>query len=167
MTRVAEFLITGKEAQLVAWIVEKEDLKDDVFKMMAQKSGVPFYAVSGLSELTEVLKKISPCDLGVIGNFGIILNSVNLKVPVDGFVNIHLGLLPEHPGRHPILAVIAGEDEVTGVTLHRATEKVDAGTILDRRVTAMPKNRQMTEVFQKLEVLACQILGDRLMAGAI
>lgn len=162
MTGVAGILTAQPGSELIAWIAEKEDLADPIFKAIFEKNGVPFYAVSGAAELSEVLKKIPRFDLGVIANFGIILSAEDLKAAKKGFVNIHPGLLPEYPGRYPIQKVIASQDLITGVTLHRATEAVDAGPVIEKRVTAMPKDRQMAEVFQRLEVLACRILEDRL-----
>ncbi len=162
MTGIAGVLTARPGFELAAWIAEKQDLADPIFKAIFEKNGVPFYVVSGAKELSEALKKIPHFDLGIMGNFGIILSAEDLKAAKKGFVNIHPGLLPEYPGRNPIQKVIASPDLITGVTLHRATEAVDSGPVIERRVTAMPKDRQMAEVFQKLEVLACRILEDRL-----
>ena len=89
-------------------------------------------------------------DLGVIANFGIILSAQNLVSTRRGFVNAHLGLLPDNPGRHPIRDAVEQEKRITGVTLHRAEIRVDSGPVIDQRVISMGVRRNADEIFDRL-----------------
>jgi methionyl-tRNA formyltransferase len=68
-------------------------------------------------------------DLGVIAAYGKILPAIVLDTPPLGLINVHASLLPRHRGAAPIhRAVIAG-DAVTGVSLMRVVQALDAGAV--------------------------------------
>src|SRR2546428_4468662 len=56
-----------------------------------------------------------------------------LAIPQLGWLNIHPSLLPRHRGPEPIYWAIAQGDRETGITLHWAAERIDAGPILEQR----------------------------------
>ena len=60
-------------------------------------------------------------------NFGYILPSI-LVNNIMG-LNIHFSLLPQYRGPLPTIATILNQEKVTGITVHRLTEHVDAGDI--------------------------------------
>ncbi len=65
-----------------------------------------------------------------MASFNQIVNAPTLRIPQHGFINIHPSLLPHYRGPEPVYWVIADGAERTGITLHRAAPKVDAGPIL-------------------------------------
>jgi methionyl-tRNA formyltransferase len=69
-------------------------------------------------------------DICVIVAYGRILKQRVLDVPSRGFVNMHPSLLPRWRGPSPIQAALLHGDEVTGVTIMRVTQDVDAGDVL-------------------------------------
>src|ERR1019366_6173837 len=66
----------------------------------------------------------------VMASFNQIVNAPTLRIPHHGFINIHPSLLPNYRGPEPVYWVIADGAELTGISLHRAVPKVDAGPIL-------------------------------------
>jgi len=69
-------------------------------------------------------------DICVIAAYGRILKQRILDAPPRGFVNMHPSLLPRWRGPSPIQAALLCGDEVTGVTIMRLTQDMDAGDIL-------------------------------------
>ena len=53
-----------------------------------------------------------------------------LKIPRYGGINVHSARLPAYAGLAPYFWVLANNEKSTGVTVHRMTEKWDAGDIL-------------------------------------
>ncbi len=148
--------------QLVGCILEEGD--DDAEELLAWSDslGVPSYGVRSNPEIRSAFKRIGPVDLGVITNFGIILSPPVLAIPKDGFVNAHFGILPENPGRHPITKVLEERASLTGVTLHRVTEKPDAGPILDKRMIAVGLNPDRVDLFDRLTKLSHDLIVQHL-----
>ena len=69
-------------------------------------------------------------DLSVVVAYGQILSREVLDVPALGSVNLHASLLPALRGAAPINWSIVRGDTVTGVTVMRMVEQMDAGPIL-------------------------------------
>lgn len=81
-----------------------------------------------------------------------------LSLASQGAFNMHGSLLPKYRGRVPInWAVLHGEVE-TGATLHRMTEKPDAGSIVGQTSVPILPDDTAAQVFSKVVVAAEQTL---------
>ncbi len=150
LLNVAESLCLLEGAQLVAWLYENDSEPKEPFQRLARKKGFPTFEVKTPADIERVLGECAPLDLGIIANFGIVLNRRSLKIPRKGFVNAHLGLLPENPGRHPIRRVVESGESITGVTLHRVTPQVDRGPVLAKKTVSVGHKRDSAEIFCRL-----------------
>lgn len=157
---VLTFLEEYPGVELAAWIVEQGDLEGASISEAVQR--LPFKVFSVLTKgcVRRALREAGPLDLGIIANFGIILPPDVLGVPKRGFVNAHMGLLPENRGKNPIAASIRRGDLVTGVTLHEVTESVDAGPILLMKTISMGAMPEPGAIFDRLSNLIPQMLAD-------
>jgi methionyl-tRNA formyltransferase len=54
-------------------------------------------------------------------------------------INVHPSLLPRHRGLLPLFWVYHADDRETGVTVHRVTERADAGGILEQEGFPLPR----------------------------
>lgn len=89
----------------------------------------------------EIVSEPERADLGVIAYYGKILPKAVLELPKHGFLNAHPSLLPRWRGPSPVQAAILAGDKTTGVTIHVATEKPDAGPILvQKEIPIGPKD---------------------------
>lgn len=149
ISAIAESLDRNPLVKLAGWIVEEEDFV---------QSAVTCHRVKSKSDIQNVLNKIGPIDLGIIANFGIILSEEILEAAPLGFINAHLGLLPNYPGRHPIKDAIKNKEPFTGVTLHQATHLVDQGPIISQKIISMGKNPQPHRILERLELLALEMI---------
>ena len=69
-------------------------------------------------------------DAVVMASFDQIVGARALSIPRHGWLNIHPSLLPRYRGPEPVYWAIADGAAETGITLHRAAPRVDAGPIL-------------------------------------
>ncbi len=120
--------------------------------------------VGNVRELEQALKELGPFDLGVIANFGIILSKECLSIPKEGFINAHMGLLPQYPGRLPIRSALEKGESVVGVTLHRVTEKVDEGPIIQTKLLAAGQSRDAHEIFDRMTRLIPDMIIEFLLS---
>lgn len=115
--------------RLVGLIYEGEGEAEPALRV-GRQAGAEIYRVAGDADVAEALWQIAeqgPIDLGIITNFGIILSGASLKMARSGFVNFHPGLLPGQAGREPVRRVWEQGGGASGLTVHRATERVDDG----------------------------------------
>ena len=81
------------------------------------------------SDFLKALQRLKP-DLGVVAAYGRLLPTEVLTLPAHGLVNLHASLLPAYRGASPIQHAILDGNELTGITLMRVVNKLDAGPIL-------------------------------------
>ena len=80
-------------------------------------------------DFLAAIRVLAP-DLSVVVAYGHILRKDVLAFPPFGSVNLHASLLPELRGAAPINRAIVRGYEVTGVTVMRVVEQMDAGPVL-------------------------------------
>src|SRR3989344_1827194 len=85
----------------------------------------------------EIVSQAEDANLGVIAYYGKIIPKAVLELPKHGFLNAHPSLLPRWRGPSPVQSTILAGDKTTGVTIHIATEKPDAGPILAQKEILM------------------------------
>lgn len=84
----------------------------------------------------EFLRKVKPGDHGVVTGF----NQIFSREAINKFtslVNVHPSLLPYYRGPDPTRWCIEQGETATGFTIHRITERIDAGPILYQQVVGM------------------------------
>lgn len=160
-------LIEDPDFEIVAVVTQedkkigrKQEITPPPIKQLAQKHNIPVFQpakVKGNQEFYEVMKGLGP-DLMVVVAYGQILPKSILEIPKYGAVNVHASLLPKYRGASPIEASLLHGDTITGVTIMKMEEKLDAGDILDiAKLSIDPKDNAET-LTTKLSLLGGKIL---------
>jgi methionyl-tRNA formyltransferase len=109
-------------------------------------------------------------DAVVMASFDQIVGPRALALARHGWLNVHPSLLPAYRGPEPVYWAIADGAEVTGISLHRAAPKVDAGPVLAQaRLPILPTDTAGTLTRRLVEVgmdLLPQAV-DRLLADRV
>ena len=74
-------------------------------------------------------KKLNP-DLVIVVAYGKIIPEKYLKIPKNGFINLHASLLPKWRGAAPIQRSIMNQDDQTGISIMKIVEKLDSGPVM-------------------------------------
>ncbi|MGV8082702.1 MAG: methionyl-tRNA formyltransferase [Coriobacteriia bacterium] len=100
---------------------------------LATELGLPVVQPRTLrdAEEQERLRALSP-DLIVVVAYGLILPNEVLAIPALDTINVHASLLSRWRGAAPIQHAILAGDAITGVTIMRVTEGLDAGPFCAR-----------------------------------
>jgi methionyl-tRNA formyltransferase len=140
-------------------------------KELAALCGVPVLQPTKLRDdafLSEIAA-LRP-DLGVVAAYGRILPDALLAIPRLGMINVHASLLPKYRGAAPVhRAVIAGET-VTGVTIMRVIQELDAGPMLATVEKSIGPDDTSLDVERNLAELGASLLLDvvaRLTRGGV
>ncbi len=112
-------------------------------------------------EFLEEIRSLAP-DLSVVVAYGHILRREVLDVPALGSFNVHASLLPELRGAAPIHWAIVRGYEVTGVTIMRMTEAMDAGPVLRRVEEPILPNETASELSVRLSEIGAEALLETL-----
>lgn len=162
LPEVARRLADLPGVELAACLVEEGDAEVSEIENTFAGTGTAVCRVRNRQDVKRALRGCGPITQALMANFGIILDREILGIPADGCVNAHFGLLPTYPGRNPLLEALANGDRVVGVTLHRVTEKIDGGPILETRTLAVGESAVPYDVFMGMRGLVMRLLSDHL-----
>ncbi|MBT8489264.1 MAG: methionyl-tRNA formyltransferase [Gemmatimonadetes bacterium] len=112
-------------------------------------------------DFVDSLRALAP-DISVVVAYGHILRPEILELPPMGSINVHASLLPELRGAAPINWAIARRHEVTGVTIMRMAEAMDAGAIIHMVEEPVLPDETAGELTLRLSELGAQALVEAL-----
>lgn len=101
-------------------------------KQAALRLSIPLVQPERLS--ADVVRGV-PADVGVVAAYGQLIRSDVLSLPAHGVLGVHPSLLPKYRGAAPVPWALLNGETVTGMTIFRLNERLDAGeTLLQERV---------------------------------
>ena len=113
------------------------------------------------ADFVQQVRGLSP-DVSVVVAYGRILKRVVLDLPALGSVNLHASLLPRLRGAAPVNWSIARGDTVSGVTVMRMVERMDAGPILFQIEEPIQPDETATELGTRLSEIGAAALVEAL-----
>lgn len=134
-------------------------------KKVALAYGLPVFQPADLrgDEHLRLIRRINPHYL-VVASFGLILPPQILNTPGIAPLNVHASLLPYWRGAAPIQrAIMAGAEDVTGVSIMKMTPRLDAGPVYRKREVAINGNNAQ-EMSQKLANIGADLLIETIQA---
>jgi methionyl-tRNA formyltransferase len=120
-------------------------------KLTAERLGIPVHQPEK-PELPE------PVDAVVVCAYGLYIPPRLLDQAL--WVNVHPSLLPRWRGAAPVERAILAGDAVTGVTIHRTVEALDAGPIAAQESFPLGPEDDAGAVFARSAEVAARLLAD-------
>lgn len=138
---------------------------------VAKKHNLRVHTPKNKRELSELFtKKPVTSTLGVVIDYGIIINQDVIDYFPLGIINSHFSLLPQWRGADPISFAILSGQKQTGVSLMLIDEGMDTGKLLAQVAYTIPENcttPQLTEDLTKLSDETLQKIIPLWMEGKI
>jgi len=135
----------------------KQILTPSPVKALAQKYKMPLLQSEKIVDTKYQIQNTKP-DLIILAAYGEILPKEILEVPQYSCLNVHPSLLPRWRGPSPIQFAILEDDDKTGVTIIKMTEKVDAGPILAQKEIKVEGKETYDTLHNKLAELGAELL---------
>jgi methionyl-tRNA formyltransferase len=129
----------------------------------SEKHNVTTYTPSNKSELSAVFAKQpihSP--VGVVIDYGIIINQDVIDTFPLGIVNSHFSLLPEWRGADPITFAVLSGQPMTGVSLMLINDKMDEGALLAQATYDITSEETTPTLTEGLIELSNHLLAETL-----
>jgi methionyl-tRNA formyltransferase len=138
--------------------VTKPTTRDE---MAASAPGVPLFLASNKQELTELLgTKPFKSRLGVLVDFGIIVEKAVIDYFPLGIINSHFSLLPRWRGADPITFAILEGDTKTGVSLMLIDEGLDTGKLITQKTLHIKPDTTTPTLTDELVDLSNELLKE-------
>ncbi len=159
-TEVLKYLIRspwGKDLYIV-------DFSSEETLMQAAKTGHTEYI--RFSSWENLAYRLGSIDLLISYKLNHIIPGALISKSTYGGINIHPSLLPEYPGLNPWFQMYCNLDLTGGVTIHRLSEKTDAGNILIQQSFSIAMGEPLSSAMKKSEDIAKallkKVISDRL-----
>lgn len=145
-------------------------IPDSPVAILAKQTNIPCLETKKLDEsIIEHIKKLNP-DFLIVEDYGLILPRQLLEIPKYAPLNIHHSLLPKYRGPSPAPFVILAKDKISGVTIIKMTEDVDAGDILVQTEYALKDSETTDSLLTKLNEIGGDLVVEiikQFMNGAV
>ena len=130
-------------------------------KLKANELDIPVYQPSELKSKTSY-ESLAAIDFNVmiVAAYGLIIPQAILDLPSFGCFNIHASLLPRWRGAAPIHRAILMGDEVTGVTIMRVVQKLDAGDMIKKTEIQISEKDTTEQLTKTLAVLGANLMTE-------
>ena len=100
------------------------------------------------ASVREKISALNP-DILVCFAYGKIFGPKFLELFPRGAINLHPSLLPKYRGCAPVPASILNQDKITGITIQRLVQQMDAGDILLQKELPIEKDDNSETVLNK------------------
>lgn len=131
----------------------------------ARELGLPVLQPERPVDAVDALRGLE-ADVGAVVAYGSILPPAVLAVPREGWVNLHLSLLPRWRGAAPVQHAVRAGDDVTGVTVFRLDAGMDTGPVLMRREEPLPPDADAGDLLAHLAEIGAPLLVAGVLAAA-
>lgn len=108
-------------------------------------------------EFVDDIRKIN-ADVFVVVDYGKILPQVVLDIPNRYCINLHPSLLPKYRGSSPVNQAILNGDTVTGNTVIKMNERMDAGEILTQEEMSIENKEDSMSLFARLSAHGAELI---------
>ena len=105
------------------------------------------------------LSELKP-DLVIVVSYGQIIPQNLLKIPKNGFLNVHASLLPKWRGAAPIQRSIMNLDKETGISIMKIKKNLDSGPVCNSYKIDITENDNFETLSNKLSILAAEKISD-------
>ena len=130
-------------------------------KLKANELGIPVFQPSELKSKASY-ESLAAIDFNVmiVAAYGLIIPQAILDLPSFGCFNIHASLLPRWRGAAPIHRAILMGDEVTGVTIMRVIQKLDAGDMIKKKEIQISEKETTEQLTKTLAALGAHLMTE-------
>ena len=88
--------------------------------------------------------------------YGQIISKKILDLPKEGFINVHASLLPKWRGAAPIQRSIMNLDTVTGISIMKIVEDLDAGPVIKKIQIKIDESTNTEELSKNLSKISSE-----------
>lgn len=149
----------------IAAVVTKPDsrsgrgqhLQSPIVKQIAEAHGIPVWQPASLHDIAA--------DIAALGDVAGVLSSYGMIIPADiialfspGIINIHPSLLPLLRGPSPIETAILSGDHVSGISIMKLTQRMDAGPLYVQQEIGLTGTETSAELYESMAAQGAALL---------
>lgn len=150
---------------VISQLDKEKDRKGNILftptKLIANKYNIPIYQYDKIRYHAEEIRDLKP-DLILTIAYGQIISKEILDIPPYSCLNLHGSLLPKYRGAAPLQRAIMNGEKVSGFTLMKMVESMDAGTMYAKNIVEISDTDNFTSFYEKMKKSAFDVFNDNI-----
>ena len=118
----------------------------------AKNSGVKIYQSASANDIKQIVAEVLP-DVVITIAFGQIIKEDSLKIPKNGWLNVHFSKLPKWRGAAPVQHAILNGESSTGISIFQLEKGMDTGPVYVFEDVIIQDNEKTPEVLNKMSLM--------------
>ena len=118
----------------------------------AKNSGVKIYQSGSTNDIKEIVNEVLP-DVVITIAFGQIIKEDSLKIPKNGWLNVHFSKLPKWRGAAPVQHAILSGESSTGISIFQLEKGMDTGPVYLFEDVIIQDNEKTPDVLKKMSLM--------------
>jgi methionyl-tRNA formyltransferase len=118
----------------------------------AKNSGVKIYQSGSTNDIKEIVNEVLP-DVVITIAFGQIIKEDSLRIPKNGWLNVHFSKLPEWRGAAPVQHAILNGESSTGISIFQLEKGMDTGPVYLFEEVIIQDNEKTPDVLKKMSLM--------------
>ena len=118
----------------------------------AKNSGVKIYQSASANDIKQIVAEVLP-DVVITIAFGQIIKEDSLKIPKNGWLNVHFSKLPKWRGAAPVQHAILNGESSTGISIFQLEKGMDTGPVYVFEDVIIQDNEKTPDVLKKMSLM--------------
>ncbi len=118
----------------------------------AKNTGVKIYQSASANDIKQIVAEVLP-DVVITIAFGQIIKEDSLKIPKNGWLNVHFSKLPKWRGAAPVQHAILNGESSTGISIFQLEKGMDTGPVYVFEDVIIQDNEKTPEVLNKMSLM--------------
>ncbi len=118
----------------------------------AKNSGVKIYQSASANDIKQIVAEVLP-DVVITIAFGQIIKEDSLKIPKNGWLNVHFSKLPKWRGAAPVQHAILNGESSTGISIFQLEKGMDTGPVYVFEDVIIQDYEKTPEVLNRMSLM--------------
>ncbi len=118
----------------------------------AKNYGIKIYQSGSTNDIKEIVDEVLP-DVVITIAFGQIIKEDSLKIPKNGWLNVHFSKLPKWRGAAPVQHAILNGESTTGISIFQLEKGMDTGPVYLIEDVIIQDNEKTPDVLKKMSLM--------------
>ena len=118
----------------------------------AKNYGIKIYQSGSTNDIKEIVDEVLP-DVVITIAFGQIIKEDSLKIPKNGWLNVHFSKLPKWRGAAPVQHAILNGESTTGISIFQLEKGMDTGPVYLFEDVIIQDNEKTPDVLKKMSLM--------------
>ncbi len=129
-----------------------QSIRSNDLSEWAKNSGVKIYQSASANDIKQIVAEVLP-DVVITIAFGQIIKEDSLKIPKNGWLNVHFSKLPKWRGAAPVQHAILNGESSTGISIFQLEKGMDTGPVYVFEDVIIQDNEKTPEVLNKMSLM--------------